>query len=94
LILATKPDVLLLDEPISSLDSLSTKSIEELMLKLKEKYTIIFVTHNILLARKVADQLVFVCNGELVEYGKCSTLFNNPKNVQTKAYLTDEFCNC
>lgn len=92
--LAVKPEVILLDEPTSSLDPLSTRAIEEMMLKLKEKYTIIFVTHNIPQARRIADHLAFVCNGELVEEGKAELVFNNPSHKQTNDYINEEFCAC
>ena len=92
--LALKPQVILLDEPTSSLDPISSKAIEDMMLKLKEKYTLIFVTHNIQQARRIADDLIFICDGKVIEQGKASTLFSCATDPQTKAYLNNEFCDC
>ena len=92
--LAIKPEVILLDEPTSSLDPVSTRAIEDMMLKLKEEYTIIFVTHNIKQAKRIADNLVFICDGKLIEQGPTSKMISCPTNPQTRAYLTDEFCDC
>ncbi|MCF6157844.1 MAG: phosphate ABC transporter ATP-binding protein [wastewater metagenome] len=92
--LAVKPEVILLDEPTSSLDPLSTLAIENLMLQLKKRYTIIFVTHNIAQARRIADFIVFMCDGKVIEQGTRKKLFSNPENQQTKEYLSDEYCEC
>lgn len=92
--LAVQPEVILLDEPTSSLDPLSTRAIEDMMVKLKEKYTIVFVTHNIKQAKRIADHLVFICDGKLIEQGTASDLFSCPRDSQTKAYLKDEYCDC
>lgn len=92
--LAVKPEVILLDEPTSSLDPLSTRAIEEMMVKLKESYTIVFVTHNIQQAKRIADNLIFICDGKVIEQGKASELFSCAKNSQTRAYLKDEYCAC
>ena len=92
--LAIKPEVILLDEPTSSLDPVSTRYIEETILKLKEHYTIVFVTHNIQQAERIADQLVFLCDGKIIEQGPVHKLFQNPDNQQTKDYLKNEFCDC
>jgi len=92
--LAVKPKVILLDEPTSSLDPVSTRAIEEMMLKLKDKYTIVFVTHNIKQAKRIAHKLVFVCNGKVIEQGDSETVFNNPMSSQTRDYISEEFCDC
>ena len=92
--LAVKPKVLLMDEPTSSLDPFSTRAIEELMNKLKENYTIILVTHNLTQAKRIADELFFMCKGELIESGSKDNLFLKPKKEETKAYLFNESCNC
>lgn len=92
--LAVKPEIILLDEPTSSLDPVSTRAIEEMMLQLKEKYTIVFVTHNIQQAKRLADNLVFICDGKLIEQGPAAKILSCPSNSQTKAYLTDEYCDC
>lgn len=92
--LAVKPQIILLDEPTSSLDPISVRAIEDMMLQLKEKYTIVFVTHNIEQAKRIADNLIFICDGKVIEQGKTSQLFNNPTSSQTKAYLDSEYCAC
>jgi len=92
--LAVRPEVILLDEPTSSLDPVSTRAIEEMMSKLKEKFTIVFVTHNIGQAKRIADHLVFVCDGQVIEQGRADEMFKHPAHPQTKAYLNDEFCAC
>ncbi|MFP3821999.1 ATP-binding cassette domain-containing protein, partial [Bacillus sp. SIMBA_008] len=74
--LATKPDVLLMDEPTSALDPVSTRKIEELILTLKEKYTIVIVTHNMQQAARVSDQTAFFYMGELVEWGDTGKIFS------------------
>ncbi len=89
--LAIKPEIILLDEPTSSLDPVSTRFIEETILKLKEHYTIVFVTHNIQQAERIADQLVFLCDGKIIEQGPVHKLFQNPDNQQTKDYLKMNF---
>ena len=76
--LATKPDVLLMDEPTSALDPVSTRKIEELILILKEKYTIVIVTHNMQQAARVSDQTAFFYMGELVEWGDTGKIFCQP----------------
>jgi phosphate transport system ATP-binding protein len=92
--LAVNPDVILLDEPTSALDPVATRAIETLLLKLKTQYTLIFVTHNILQAKRIADKLVFLCEGQVVEQGDKDQLFNNPRDERTRDYLNDEFCAC
>jgi phosphate transport system ATP-binding protein len=92
--LAVNPEVILLDEPTSALDPIATRAIETLLLKLKTRYTLIFVTHNILQAKRIADKLVFLCDGQVVEQGDKDQLFNNPRDKRTRDYLHDEFCAC
>ena len=85
--LTANPEVLLLDEPCSALDVKSTQTIEELLLKLKEKYTIVIVTHNLFQARRIADECIFMLNGELWEQNSTEELFTNPQRQETKDYL-------
>jgi phosphate transport system ATP-binding protein len=89
--LAIEPEYILGDEATSSLDPLSTKKIEELFLKLKEKYTVILVTHTLRQARRIADYVVFMYLGEIIEVGPTEEFFNNPKNKLTKDYLSGSF---
>jgi len=89
--LAMRPKILLLDEPTSALDPKSTARIEELIIDLKSKVTIIMVTHNIGQASRVSDYTAFLYLGELVEYGKTDVLFTNPKDSRTEDYLTRKF---
>ena len=89
--LAMKPDVLLLDEPTSALDPKATAKIEELMIELKGKVTIILVTHNIAQAARVSDYTAFIYLGELIEYGPSDKLFTVPKDKRTEEYLTGKF---
>ena len=89
--LTANPDVLLLDEPCSALDVKSTEIIEQLLLKLKEKYTIVIVTHNLFQARRIADDCIFMLNGQLWEQGSAEELFTNPKRQETKDYLQGTF---
>lgn len=90
-VLALQPEVLLLDEPCSSLDPVSTAKIEEAMLKLKEKYTIIIVTNNTKQAARVADNVAFLLMGGLIEYGECKQIFTVPKDKRTDDYITGRF---
>ncbi len=89
--LAIKPKILLMDEPTSALDPISTSKIEELVLKLKEKYTIIVVTHNMQQATRISDQSAFFLMGELIEYGDTQTFFANPKDKRSEDYITGRF---
>ncbi len=89
--LAVKPQVLLMDEPTSALDPISTSKIEELALKLKEKYTIITVTHNMQQAVRISDKTAFFLLGELVEYGNTEKIFSTPEDRRTKDYITGRF---
>ena len=89
--LAVKPAVLLMDEPTSAIDPISTSKIEELTIKLKKDYTIIMVTHNMQQAVRISDQTAFFLLGELVEYGNTETLFSTPKDKRTEDYITGRF---
>jgi phosphate transport system ATP-binding protein len=89
--LATKPKVLLMDEPCSALDPIATGRIEDLMGELKRKYTIVIVTHNMQQAARVSDMTAFFCLGELIEYGPTAPLFENPTKKQTEDYITGRF---
>ena len=89
--LAVEPTVLLMDEPTSALDPISTSKIEELAMSLKEKYTIVIVTHNMQQAVRISDNTAFFLLGELVEYGKTETLFSDPSDKRTEDYITGRF---
>jgi phosphate transport system ATP-binding protein len=89
--LAVEPEILLLDEPCSALDPISTLKIEELMQDLKEKYTIVIVTHNMQQAARVSDWTSYMLLGELVEYGATHVLFSRPKDKRTEDYITGRF---
>ena len=89
--LATEPEALLMDEPCSALDPQSTLRIEELMDELKERYTIVIVTHNLQQAGRVSDWTGFLLLGELIEYGKTSELFSRPRDKRTEDYITGRF---
>jgi phosphate transport system ATP-binding protein len=89
--LAIEPTVLLMDEPASALDPLSTAKIEELIYELKNKYTIIIVTHNMQQAGRVSDHTAFFYMGELIETDETKVIFTNPKNVRTQNYITGRF---
>ncbi len=89
--LAVQPEVLLMDEPCSALDPISTGRIEELMLELKEGYTIVVVTHNMQQAARVSEHTGFMLLGELVEFGLTKTVFTNPRDKRTEDYITGRF---
>jgi phosphate transport system ATP-binding protein len=89
--LAVEPSVLLMDEPASALDPISTAKIEELIYDLKHKYTILIVTHNMQQAGRVSDKTAFFYLGELVEHDTTSNIFTNPKDTRTQAYVTGRF---
>ncbi len=89
--LAFKPDVILLDEPTSALDPVATKKVEELLIQLKEHYTILLVTHNMSQAARISDYSMFMYLGELIEYGKTKEMFINPVDKRTEEYLTGKF---
>lgn len=89
--LAVKPKILLMDEPTSALDPISTSKIEDLITELKEKYTIIIVTHNMQQAVRISDNTAFFLLGELIEYGNTETMFSTPKCKKTEDYITGRF---
>lgn len=89
--LAVQPDVLLMDEPTSALDPGSTLRIEDLMAELKEKYTVVIVTHNMQQAGRISDRTAFFLLGELVEYGPTKELFTTPRDKRTEDYITGRF---
>jgi len=89
--IATNPEVILMDEPCSALDPLSTLKIEELIDELKEKYTIVIVTHNMQQAARVSDTTAFFYLGELIEMGDTKKIFTNPEKQQTEDYITGRF---
>ncbi len=89
--LAVQPKILLMDEPTSALDPISTSRIEELVMELKEKYTIVMVTHNMQQAVRVSDFTAFFLLGELVEFGKTDDIFSQPRDKRTEDYITGRF---
>jgi phosphate transport system ATP-binding protein len=89
--LAVEPSIILMDEPTASLDPISTAKIEELIFKLKEKYTIIIVTHNMQQASRISDYTAFFYMGELIEFNKTKIIFTNPEKQQTENYITGRF---
>ena len=89
--LAVEPDVLLMDEPTSALDPISTSKIEELAMELKDKYTIIIVTHNMQQAVRISDNTAFFLLGSLIEYGNTEKMFEQPKDKRTEDYITGRF---
>lgn len=90
-LLAVEPEVLLMDEPCSALDPISTMKIEELVRELKDRYSIVMVTHNMQQAARVSDQTAFFLNGELVEYDDTDAIFTHPKDKRTEDYITGRF---
>jgi phosphate transport system ATP-binding protein len=89
--LAVQPSILLMDEPTSALDPISTSKIEELIYELKNKYTIVIVTHNMQQAGRISDNTAFFYMGELIEYDKTKTIFTKPEKKQTEDYITGRF---
>ena len=89
--LAVEPKVLLMDEPTSALDPISTSRIEELAMQLKERYTIVIVTHNMQQAVRISDRTAFFLLGELIEYDETEKLFSQPENQRTEDYITGRF---
>jgi phosphate transport system ATP-binding protein len=89
--LAVNPEVLLLDEPCSALDPISTSKIEDLLMELKKNYTIVLVTHNMQQAARVSDYTAFMYLGELIEYAPTKTMFEKPKDKRTEDYITGKF---
>ncbi|WP_346887271.1 phosphate ABC transporter ATP-binding protein PstB [Clostridium sp. UBA1056] len=89
--IAVEPEVILMDEPTSALDPISTSKVEELMDVLKEKYTIVIVTHNMQQAGRISDKTAFFLNGEVIEYGKTEEMFHMPRDKRTEDYITGRF---
>ena len=89
--IALKPEIILLDEPCSALDPVATAKIEELIVQLKNDYTVVIVTHNMQQAARVSDFTVFIYLGELVEFGDTTSVFENPKSELTEKYITGKF---
>lgn len=89
--LAVEPEVLLMDEPTSALDPISTAKIEDLALDLKQRYTIVIVTHNMQQAARISDNTAFFLLGDLIEYNDTNTIFNTPENKKTEDYITGRF---
>ncbi len=89
--LAVNPEIILMDEPASALDPISTSKIEELIVQLKEKYTIVIVTHNMQQAARISDYTAFFYLGELIEFNKTKKIYTNPDKKQTEDYITGRF---
>ena len=89
--LAVRPEIVLMDEPASALDPIATQRIEELIYELKKDYTIVIVTHNMQQAARISDYTAFLYMGELIEYGPTETIFTNPREERTEAYVTGRF---
>ena len=89
--IAIEPEILLLDEPASALDPISTLKIEELIYKLKSQYTILIVTHNMQQAARVSDETAFMYMGEMIEFGETNNIFTNPAKKQTEDYITGRY---
>jgi phosphate transport system ATP-binding protein len=85
--LAVEPEVLLCDEPTSALDPISAQRVEELFFELKERYTLVLVTHTLRQAKRLADYVLFFYMGELVEHGPAQRVFSEPRNERTRAFL-------
>ena len=88
---AIEPEVILMDEPASALDPISTLKIEELVDELKERYTIVIVTHNMQQAARVANSTVFMLEGEVIEHDETNKIFTNPNDERTERYVTGKF---
>ena len=86
-----EPEVILMDEPTSALDPISTLKIEDLAVELKQKYTIVIVTHNMQQASRISDKTAFFLTGDVIEYGETSQIFNNPREKKTEEYITGRF---
>lgn len=89
--LAVEPEVLLMDEPTSALDPISTSKIEDLVMELKDRYTIIIVTHNMQQAVRISDNTAFFLLGDMVEFGNTERMFSNPSDKRTEDYITGRF---
>ena len=90
-VLAVEPEVLLMDEPTSALDPISTQKIEDLIVELKEKYTIVIVTHNMQQAGRISDKTAFFLKGEIIESGETDAIFQTPQDQRTEDYITGRF---
>jgi phosphate transport system ATP-binding protein len=90
-VIATEPDIVLMDEPCAALDPLATLKIEELITELKKKFTIVIVTHNMSQATRCSDRTAFMYLGKLIEYGETRQVFGKPAQAQTEAYITGAF---
>ena len=89
--IAVRPEILLMDEPTSAIDPIATLKIEDLLLKLKEKFTIVIVTHNMQQAARISDNTAFFYKGRIVESGTTKKIFTNPENPKTEEYITGRF---
>ena len=89
--LTVRPEVLLLDEPCSALDDKSTRTIEQLLKALKERYTVVVVTHDLFQARRIADECIFLLDGQLWEQGPAEDFFSSPRRAETQDYLSGRF---
>ena len=89
--IALQPEVILMDEPCSALDPIATAKIEELIVQLKDDYTVVIVTHNMQQAARVSDFTAFMYLGQLVEFGDTTSVFENPKSELTEKYITGKF---
>lgn len=89
--IAVEPEVVLMDEPASALDPVSTAKVEELIIELKQRYTIVIVTHNMQQAGRISDETVFFLNGEVIEWGATKDIFFNPTDERTEAYISGRF---
>jgi len=90
-LLAVEPEVILMDEPCSTLDPIATAKIEELMAELRKNYTIVIVTHNMQQAARISDYSGYMLLGEMIEFAETQTLFTNPKNKKTQDYITGRY---
>jgi phosphate transport system ATP-binding protein len=90
-VLAVQPDVILMDEPASALDPISTERLEELIIQLKQAYTIVIVTHNMQQAARISNRTAFFLNGYLIEYDETSRIFTNPSDSKTEDYISGRF---
>lgn len=89
--IAAQPEILLLDEPTSAIDPVATLKIEELLLKLRERFTIVIVTHNMQQAARISDHTAFFYKGKIIEFDQTSKIFTNPSNKKTEEYITGRF---
>lgn len=89
--IAVKPEVILLDEPCSALDPISTAKVEELIIELKEDYTVVIVTHNMQQAARVSDYTTYMYLGEMIEFGETRQMFMKPARQETEDYITGRF---